>query len=133
MGLGSAFSAGQRVNWGVCAVLAIHVLGCAPAYVGPGQFQQPPARLAPTPQSPLMLPPTNSTPPSTLQQVPNMPADQVFEPPKITGSARYHSVRAGETLSGIAKQYGVTVDQFMRANAWSEPPQLEPGLMILVP
>lgn len=40
--------------------------------------------------------------------------------PKTTGS-RYHLVRSGETLWGISRRYGVTVEELRRLN------QLKPG------
>ena len=121
------------VTAGLIGLALMDVVGCGPAYLGPPpSMNPPPARLTPLPQqqAPLMLPPSGS---SSLQQVPNMPAQQLFLPPKANTTARYHSVRAGETLSAIAQQYGVTVQQLMKSNAWDRDPQLQPGDMILIP
>ncbi|MBI1397614.1 MAG: transglycosylase SLT domain-containing protein [Betaproteobacteria bacterium] len=41
---------------------------------------------------------------------------QTFKPPVVVGEYRYHRVRRGETLSGIAHRYGVSVSQL---SAWN--------------
>ncbi|KXH81739.1 glycosyl hydrolase family 18 protein [Sporosarcina sp. HYO08] len=44
-----------------------------------------------------------------------------------------HVVQSGETLTAIARQYGVTVGQIVRANQLENPDQLVPGLALVIP
>ncbi len=46
---------------------------------------------------------------------------------KPSSSARTHVVRWGDTLSGLAKRYGVTVTELRRANGLSAEMTLEDG------
>lgn len=122
---------------GLFATALVQLIGCGPAYLGPPpSMNPPPARLLPLPQQPqiqqppLMLPPGGS---SSLQQVPSVPADQIFAPQSSRKEPRYHTVREGDTLSRIAQQYGVTAQDLMKANAWDQPPLLQPGYMIQIP
>lgn len=43
------------------------------------------------------------------------------------GSGRYHKVRSGETLSGIAARYGTTVSKLCKVNGISRNAKLRPG------
>ncbi|HWE23811.1 MAG TPA: M23 family metallopeptidase [Myxococcales bacterium] len=45
----------------------------------------------------------------------------------------HHRVQPGETLWRIARTYGVSVEQLQRANALSDPAQLEVGSQVFVP
>ncbi len=58
------------------------------------------------------------------------PATQPAPPP----SGREHRVRIGDTLSGIARQYGTSVDAILRANPGIANPNLiYPGQRIVIP
>ncbi len=46
---------------------------------------------------------------------------------------RYHVVRAGETLTSIARQYGVTVAQIQAANGLSDPNEIYVGQRLRIP
>ncbi len=46
---------------------------------------------------------------------------------------RYHVVRAGETLTSIAQQYGVTVAQIQAANEIGNPDEIYIGQRLLIP
>ena len=50
-----------------------------------------------------------------------------------TGSARTHVVRWGDTLSGLAKRYGVSVAELRRANGLSERSTLRAGKSLRIP
>lgn len=47
--------------------------------------------------------------------------------------AIYHTVRSGETLSGIAQQYGISTQEIARYNAIRNPDKLEIGQMLRIP
>jgi LysM repeat protein len=47
--------------------------------------------------------------------------------------ALYHTVRFGETLTGIARMYGVTVDALMEANSITNPNLIFAGQRLLIP
>ena len=115
--------------------------GCGPAYLGPTpQIQQPPGRslVSPSAMPPRTVPTLPTQQPGSssagdLKSVPEVSPGDVFLPP-ITGSkASYHEARQGETVSGIAKSYGVTVKDLMKANAWASEPQLRAGDQVLIP
>jgi LysM repeat protein len=46
--------------------------------------------------------------------------------------ARYHKVRAGDTVYGIARRYGLTVDELMRLNKLGPGAVLHPGDKLVV-
>ena len=48
------------------------------------------------------------------------------------GKKHYHAVRSGETLSGIAKHYGVSVDELCRLNNITKSDYIYPGQKILL-
>ena len=50
-----------------------------------------------------------------------------------TAEKRSHTVRKGETLFGIAKKYGVTVDELRRKNKISREKDIFPGQTLLIP
>ncbi len=49
------------------------------------------------------------------------------------GSPTVHTVRAGETLSSIARRYGVSVNDVARANDLADPDRLEIGQPLAIP
>jgi LysM repeat protein len=52
---------------------------------------------------------------------------------KPSSSARTHVVRWGDTLSGLAKRYGVTVTELRRANGLSAEMTLRAGESLKIP
>lgn len=50
-----------------------------------------------------------------------------------SGDGIRHSVKAGETPGGIASQYGVTIDELMRANNISDPRRMQIGQELIIP
>lgn len=51
------------------------------------------------------------------------------EPPKLT----YYTVQAGDTVWGIAQNFGVPVKALVEANSLSEPDRLQPGTELVIP
>jgi LysM repeat protein len=136
--------------------IAIVVSGCGPMWYGappptypPGQglpptlFQQPmvvpanPAPLqVPAGQVPGGLPPStfqSGSAASSLNEVPDASVGQVLTMPTPRSTSTYHDVQQGETLTSIARQYGVTVDAIKTANVFDSNPVLNPGDLILIP
>ena len=56
-------------------------------------------------------------------------------PPAPTGgaSAVMYTVQGGDTLSGIARKFGVTVDAIVKANNISDPSRIRPGQVFIIP
>jgi membrane-bound lytic murein transglycosylase D len=57
---------------------------------------------------------------------------RAYTPPAASGD-RTHIVRRGETLSGLAKRYGVSVQALMEANGMSESSTLKAGVALRIP
>ena len=54
------------------------------------------------------------------------------EKPSPVKKERYHEVRSGDTLFGIATKYGITIDEFCRLNKISPRDIIYPGRRLLV-
>lgn len=54
-------------------------------------------------------------------------------PAAVSGATRTHEVKAGETLSLIAKKYGVKLDALMAANPRLDPRRMRPGQSLVIP
>ena len=136
-------------------IIAVIASGCGPMWYGappptyppgqgipPSQFQQP--TMVPANPAPLQVPAgqgTGSPPPSTFQggaagslnEVPNADVGQVLTVPTPRSTSTYHDVQQGETLTSIARQYGVTIDAIKTANVFESDPVLKSGDVILIP
>ena len=74
----------------------------------------------------VQAPPPAATPEAT-------PAPQpATTQPAATSNARTHTIRRGDTLSGIAQRYGTTVSALQKANPGLNPRRLVPGKTIKV-
>lgn len=47
--------------------------------------------------------------------------------------AQTYTVKSGDTLSKIAKQFGVTVDAIVKANNIANPSLIRPGQVLKIP
>lgn len=65
------------------------------------------------------------------QEVAKLEKTEAPAPPK--SKARYHVVRRGDTLWGIAKKYGTTIEELRRVNKISKGQELKIGQKILLP
>ena len=118
------------------ATLCLVATGCGSQVVSPG----PPAaiRHAPEPSAGL----ANGVParPAALQTesddvaagLPRVPASSLLSLP-ADEEAAYHRVAKGDTLSGIARQYGVSVGQLLEANGLDADTPLQPDQLIFIP
>ncbi len=117
--------------------ILLAMAGCGPTYMGPPTTMQPPGYpVQPRPAQPMM--PQPSVPPDgatarSLTDVPDVSPSDVFLPPKSGAQANYHRMQRGETLSSLAKRYGVSVEDLRKSNALSGEPQLREGDLILIP
>ncbi len=59
-------------------------------------------------------------------------AQKASTSPQPAPEARYHKVRAGETVYSIARHYGLTVDELMRLNKLTPEAVLHPGDKLVV-
>jgi serine-type D-Ala-D-Ala carboxypeptidase/endopeptidase (penicillin-binding protein 4) len=69
--------------------------------------------------------------PPQPQPVPAQP--QPAEPQQPQAGTRTHTIRSGDTLEGIARQYGTTVAALQRANPGLNPRRLIPGRTVRLP
>lgn len=65
-----------------------------------------------------------------LARVAQLPPPPV---PMDSGGPARHQVARGESMDGIARRYGVTLEELMRANPSTEPRRLMPGSWLLIP
>ena len=59
--------------------------------------------------------------------------DPLVTKKKSEAQKRYHEIRRGETLYGIAKKYNVSVDDLRRLNKFSKSQNIYPGQKIIIP
>jgi soluble lytic murein transglycosylase-like protein len=67
-----------------------------------------------------------------LEPAPAAPASAPAAPPSAS-PARTHTVRAGEHLTGIARQYGVTIAAIADANRIADPSRIYAGQRLTIP
>lgn len=122
---------------GMAGMLLGGVAGCGPQLVEPGGTQSP--RSAPPT---LDIPARRPAPaannamgnaPSTLEDLPRVPADSVIREAPDSGPARYHEVVSGDTLSSIARRYGTTVERLVSENGLQRDGVLLPGQLLYIP
>ena len=53
--------------------------------------------------------------------------------PTDSGGPARHRVAAGESLDGIARRYGITLEELRRANPTVEPRRLRVGSWVVIP
>ena len=111
------------------SLLTASLIGCGSPIVDPGRVptRLPPPAPAPQPANPPSLPTLDTL---EIQQV---PTESVLNLLKDTPAATYHSVRAGETLSSIAKQYGVTAEKLRAANGLDASAKLNSEQLLFIP
>ena len=113
-------------------LLAASVLSCGSPVVDPGRAtphfspsrQQPPFQ---EPASPAGLPILEAP------EVEQLPAESVLNLPKETNSAKYHTVQSGETLTSIAKRYGLSAEKLRTANGLDASAKLQSEQLLYIP
>ena len=89
--------------------------------------------------SPLDIAPTSTIAATAVSSQPTQttaptatPAPAATETPAAGGQQEY-VVQAGDTLGGIAAEFGVTVDAIVQANSITDPNLIVPGETLIIP
>ncbi|NLE43404.1 MAG: LysM peptidoglycan-binding domain-containing protein [Chloroflexi bacterium] len=111
-------------------VRALTIVGLALIILGAGGF----GVLTLMNRAPEEAPPT-STPTRTAipTRTPTSTPTPTITPTPTQIPPRVHQVQSGETLSGIAAEYGVASEAIMRLNPALNPELIQPGEVILIP
>lgn len=126
----------QSINQLSLAALAAGTIGiCGCFYGPPPNYQQMPMQpqVAPTPVQPGTTFAPESGGATTFDQIPDAAADTVLTVPQPRDPGTFHEVKVGDTLTVIARQYGVTVGELMNANSFDREPVLQPGFQLRIP
>lgn len=124
-----------RIRLLCLVVIESITMGCGSQVVAPG----PPAAVRHAPAS-------NRKPADGVPATPTTLRDEPGDPPRVTRvpaasllalpaeqEARYHRVIEGDTLSSIARRYGVSVAQLLEGNGLDPNVPLQPDQLIFVP
>jgi serine-type D-Ala-D-Ala carboxypeptidase/endopeptidase (penicillin-binding protein 4) len=84
-------------------------------------------------QQPSAAAPATAQPPSASPSSAAPPAATPEPVAPTTPAARTHTIRSGDTLDGISKQYGTTVSALQQANPGLDPRRLIPGRTVRIP
>ena len=63
----------------------------------------------------------------------HVPASAVVDLPDRSQPQQYHEVRPGETLSGIARARGISLERLLESNGLETDAALQPGQLIFLP
>jgi nucleoid-associated protein YgaU len=113
------------ITFSIFAALAVSLLEPPAPLPTPTRTPVPTFTPTGTPRpTPILMPtrPPTATPPFT--PTPN---------PTPTTSNRTHTVQFGETLAGIADEYGVSVEAIVELNGLTNPNAIEVGQELLIP
>ena len=124
-----------------CSMLFVVVNGCGSPIVDSGRGRPPGAAAAnggagapgvgamPNRNTPA-IPSSSGTGWNNLEHI---PANRVLTQPAGNGSAVYHEVKAGETMSSIGARYGVSAQSLTKANGLDANSNVQPGQLLFVP
>ena len=127
-------SAGQKQLPATSFVLALSLMMSGCLYGPPPNYQPMPSQqIMPTPaQSGTTFAP-EAQGAATLDEVPDAPANQILTVPKPRDPGIIYEAKEGDTLSSIARQYGVTVDDLMKTNSFDREPVIQSGQLLRIP
>jgi murein DD-endopeptidase MepM/ murein hydrolase activator NlpD len=119
---GTLYGIARRHGVSIAALIEVNGLGHG-ASIKPGQQ---------------LLLPAGATPASTAPAESRAPAAVAKAPPATTPIAKKgwegrHTMKAGESLYGIARQHGVTLAELQRVNGITEPTRVRVGAVLSVP
>ena len=69
---------------------------------------------------------------NTLEKFGKLPTQPTAKSPETVSKARYHRVRAGETLYGISRRYGLTIEELRRLNKLPKEATIYPDQKLLI-
>ena len=69
---------------------------------------------------------------NTLEKFGKLSTQQTAKSPEAVAKAVYHRVRAGETLYGISRRYGVTIEELRRLNKLPKEATIYPDQKLLI-
>jgi len=69
---------------------------------------------------------------NTLEKFGKLSTQPAAKSPETVSKARYHRVRAGETLYGISRRYGTTVEELRRLNKLPKEATIYPDQKLLI-
>jgi len=69
---------------------------------------------------------------NTLERFGKSSTQPTAESPEAMAKARYHRVRAGETLYGISRRYGLTIEELRRLNQLPKEATIYPDQKLLI-
>lgn len=111
--------------WGFAATLLV-LCGCGRRVIDPG--------VAPmTTHIPVSAPPVTQTVVTPPHEIRAMPVSEVINVSRRDQPQQYHTVRSGETLSGIARQYGISLERLLSENGLDPQTPLQPDQLIYIP
>jgi LysM repeat protein len=125
-GLGLAAQLGFGTFSGVFAAIqgVVHIPAAEP--------MPPLEESSPTPAESPTSSPAEATVPSAVPAGPAATATRTPSPPPTPGVTQY-VVKPGDTLSGIAKEFGVTVEAIMEVNDLTNPNKIRVGQVLIIP
>lgn len=77
--------------------------------------------------------PTATLTPTLAPTATPIPTATPTPSPTPTPAPIAYTVLAGDTLLGIAGNFGITLDQLLAANGWTTPPPLRPNMVLVIP
>ncbi|MCS6770484.1 MAG: LysM peptidoglycan-binding domain-containing protein [Kiritimatiellae bacterium] len=119
----------------VAAIAGAHVLAIAGFLSLQGCQTRPPSSVEPPP-APIMPPRADVVAPPTVVPKPTFQPPEVVEPapPSLEAAAlQTHTVAPGESLSRIARRYGVTVREIQDLNNIQDPNKIRVGQKLKLP
>lgn len=139
-GFGAPRTGGQALLVGLMVVaLAVLLVAHANPLAGPGPSASPPASAGVASAAAGASAAATTAPSATIALTPSPPvasptATATPAPtPKPTASPRTYTVRAGDTISGIAAKYHSTVKAIVDANNIADPRTIRPGQVLIIP
>ncbi len=73
------------------------------------------------------------TPVPSPTLIPPTPVGATAVPGGATGATGKYTIKPGETLSGIALQYGITTEELVKLNNIADPNAIQAGQVLIVP
>ena len=125
----------QRASLTLATIGAAAFGLCGCFYGPPPNYQQMPMQpqVTPTPVQPVPTFAPGAGGATTFEQIPDAAANTVLTVPQPRDPGSFYEVKEGDSLSSVARQYGVTVDDLMRANSFDREPVLQPGFQLRIP